>query len=239
MNMSAEHRTFDDELKELNKSILEMGALVEVAINNSIESLKRKDEDMAKNVIRGDDKINKLEVEIDERCVNLLALRQPMAVDLRFITTGMRIATDIERIGDLAVDIAERSLEMMSQPLPKPLIDIPKLGLVAQKMVKGALDSFVNRDLNIAREVWNTDDEADHYRDLIQDELIDVMMHDQSVIPQSVLLIFVARHLERICDHATNIAEDVVYMVEAKMIKHNVDELKKFIGKDWKEKKKI
>jgi phosphate transport system protein len=237
--MNAEHRTFDDELKELNKSILEMGALVEVAINNSIESLKKKDENMAKNVIRGDDKINKLEVEIDERCVSLLALRQPMAVDLRFITTGMRIATDIERIGDLAVDIAERSLEMMSQPLPKPLIDIPKLGLVAQKMVKGALDSFVNRDLNIAREVWNTDDEADHYRDLIQDELIDVMMHDQSVIPQSVLLIFVARHLERICDHATNIAEDVVYMVEAKMIKHNVDELKKFVGKDWKEKKKI
>ncbi len=237
--MNAEHRTFDDELKELNRMILEMGGLVEGSISRAVESLKNKDEEMAKDVIRGDDRTNKLEVEIDEKCVSLLALRQPMAVDLRFITTGMRIATDIERIGDLAVDIAERSLEMVAQPLPKPLIDIPKLADVAKKMVKGALDSFVNRDIDIAREVWNSDDEADHYRDLIQDELIDVMMHDQSVIPQSVLLIFVARHLERICDHATNIAEDVVYMVEAKMIKHNVDELKKFIGKDWKEKKKI
>lgn len=237
--MNAEHRTFDDELKELNKMILEMGALVEAAINNSIESLKKKDEEMAKDVIRGDEKINRLEVDVDEKCVSLLALRQPMAVDLRFITTGMRIATDIERIGDLAVDIAERSLEMMSQPLPKPLIDIPKLADVAKKMVKGALDSFVNRDVDIAREVWKSDDVADNYRDLIQDELIQVMMENKSVIPQSVLLIFIARHLERICDHATNIAEDVVYMVEAKMIKHNIDELRKFIGKDWKEKKKV
>jgi phosphate transport system protein len=237
--MNAEHRTFDDELKELNKMILEMGALVEAAINNSIESLKKKDEEMAKDVIRGDEKINRLEVDVDEKCVSLLALRQPMAVDLRFITTGMRIATDIERIGDLAVDIAERSLEMMSQPLPKPLIDIPKLADVASKMVKGALDSFVKRDVDIAREVWKSDDVADNYRDLIQDELIQVMMENKSVIPQSVLLIFIARHLERICDHATNIAEDVVYMVEAKMIKHNIDELRKFVGKDWKEKKKV
>ncbi len=237
--MPAEHRTFDDELKELNKMILEMGSLVEAAIRNSVESLKKKDEEMAKNVIRGDDRINKLEVEIDEKCVSLLALRQPMAIDLRFITTGMRIATDLERIGDLAVDIAERSLEMMPHPLPKPLIDIPKLGDVAQRMVKGALDSFVKRDLNIAREVWNSDDEADNYRDLITEELITVMMEDRDVIPQSVLLIFIARHLERIADHATNIAEDVVYMVEAKMIKHNVEELKKFVGKDWKEKKKV
>lgn len=237
--MNAEHRTFDDELKELNRMILEMGGLVEGAISRSVESLKKKDEEMAKDVIRGDDRINKLEVEVDEKCVTLLALRQPMAVDLRFITTGMRIATDLERIGDLAVDIAKRSLEMMSQPLPKPLIDIPKLGEVASRMVKGALDSFVNRDVDIARDVWKSDDIADNYRDLIQDELIQVMMENKSVIPQSLLLIFIARHLERICDHATNIAEDVVYMVEAKMIKHNIDELRKFVGKDWKEKKKI
>ncbi len=237
--MFAEHRTFDDELKELNMMILEMGSLVETSIDRAVESLKKKDEDMAKDVIRGDDRINKLEVEVDEKCVSLLALRQPMAVDLRFITTGMRIATDIERIGDLAVDIAERSLEMMSQPLPKPLIDIPKLADVAKKMVKGALDSFVKKDVDIAREVWKSDDVADNYRDLIQDELVQVMMENKSVIPQSVLLIFIARHLERICDHATNIAEDVVYMVEAKMIKHNIDELRKFVGKDWKEKKKV
>jgi phosphate transport system protein len=237
--MATEHRTFDEELKELNKLILEMGSLVEASIHNAVDSLTKKDEEMAKNVIRGDDRINKLEVEVDEKGVSLLALRQPMAIDLRFITTGMRIATDLERIGDLAVDIAERSLEMMAQPLPKPLVDIPKLGAVANKMVKGALDSFVKRDINIAREVWNSDDTADNYRDLITDELMKVMMEKPEVIPQSVLLIFVARHLERICDHATNIAEDVVYMVEAKMIKHNIEELKKFVGKDWKEKKKI
>lgn len=237
--MNQGKRTFDEELKELNRLILEMGSLVEASINRSIESLKKKDEEMAKDVIRGDEKINRLEVEIDEKCVTLLALRQPMAIDLRFITTAMKIVTDLERIGDLSVDIAERSLEMVSQPLPKPLIDIPKLGNVASKMVKGALDSFVNRDVDIARDVWKSDDIADNYRDLIQDELIQVMMEDRSVIPQSLLLIFIARHLERICDHATNIAEDVVYMVEAKMIKHNIDELRKFVGKDWKEKKKI
>lgn len=237
--MTTEQRTFDEELKELNLMLLEMGSLVESAIHKSVESLKKKDENMAKDVIRGDEKINKLEVEVDEKCVLLLALRQPMAVDLRFITTAMKIVTDLERIGDLAVDIAERSLELISQSLPKPLIDIPKLGDVAQKMVKGALDSFVKKDVNIAREVWNSDDDADNYRDLIQDELIRVMMENPKVIPQSVLLIFIARHLERIADHATNIAEDVVYMVEAKMIKHNIEELKKFIGKDWKEKKKV
>ena len=237
--MNQEHRSFDDELKELNMMILEMGSLVEDAIQRSIESLKKKDEEMAKEVIRRDDRVNKLEVEIDEKCVSLLALRQPMAVDLRFITTGMKLVTDLERIGDLAVDIAERSLEMMARPLPKPLIDIPKLAAVAQRMVHGALDAFVKKDVDIAREVWNSDDEADNYRDLIQDELVQVMMENKDVIPQSVLLIFIARHLERICDHATNIAEDVVYMVEAKMIKHNVDELRKFVGKDWKEKKKV
>jgi len=237
--MNKEHRSFDDELKELNMMILEMGSLVEDAIQRSIESLKKKDEEMAKEVIRRDDRVNKLEVEIDEKCVSLLALRQPMAVDLRFITTGMKLVTDLERIGDLAVDIAERSLEMMARPLPKPLIDIPKLAAVAQRMVHGALDAFVKKDVDIAREVWNSDDEADNYRDLIQDELVQVMMENKDVIPQSVLLIFIARHLERICDHATNIAEDVVYMVEAKMIKHNVDELRKFVGKDWKEKKKV
>jgi phosphate transport system protein len=237
--MNAEQRTFDEELKELNSLLLEMGSLVENAIHLSIDSLKKKDENMAKGVIRADEKINRLEVAVDEKCVSLLALRQPMAVDLRFITTAMKLVTDLERIGDLAVDIAERSLEVMYQPLPKPLIDIPKLGDVAQKMVKGALDSFVNKDVAIAREVWNSDDEADNYRDLIQDELIQVMMANPKVIPQSVLLIFIARHLERIADHATNIAEDVVYMVEAKMIKHNIDELKKFVGKDWKDKKKV
>ncbi len=237
--MFAEHRTFDDELKEMNKLILEMGSLVENSISKLIEALKQKDEDIAKEVIKGDDRINRLEVEIYEKGITFLALRQPMAVDLRFITTGMRLATDLERMGDLAVDVAQRILEIMNLPLPKPLIDIPKLAEVTQKMVRGALDSFVKYDVNIAREVWKSDDVADNLRDLIQDELIEIMAKDPSVIPQSVMLMLIARFFERICDHATNIAEDVVYMVEARMLKHNVEELKKFIGRDWKEKKRI
>jgi phosphate transport system protein len=237
--MFAEHRTFDDELKEMNKLILEMGSLVENSIGKLIEALKKKDENIAKEVIKGDDRINRLEVEIYEKGITLLALRQPMAVDLRFITTGMRLATDLERMGDLAVDVAQRILEIMNLPLPKPLIDIPKLAEVTQKMVRGALDSFVEKDVNIAREVWKSDDVADNLRDLIQDELIEIMAKDPSVIPQSVMLMLIARFFERICDHATNIAEDVVYMVEARMLKHNVEELKKFIGRDWKEKKKL
>lgn len=237
--MFAEHRTFDDELKEMNKMILEMGSLVENSISKLIEALKKKDENIAKEVIKGDDRINHLEVEIYEKSIALLALRQPMAVDLRFITTGMRLATDLERMGDLAVDVAQRILEIMNLPLPKPLIDIPKLAEVTQKMVRGALDSFVNYDVNLAREVWKSDDKADDLRDLIQDELIAIMAKDPSVIPQSVMLLLIARFFERICDHATNIAEDVVYMVEARMLKHNVEELKKFVGRDWKDKKKI
>jgi phosphate transport system protein len=237
--MFAEHRTFDDELRELNKLILEMGSLVENSISKLIEALKKNDENIAKEVIKGDDRINRLEVEIYEKGITLLALRQPMAVDLRFITTGMRLATDLERMGDLAVDVAQRILEIMNLPLPKPLIDIPKLAEVTQKMVRGALDSFVKYDVNIAREVWKSDDVADNLRDLIQDELIAVMAKDPSVIPQSIMLLLIARFFERICDHATNIAEDVVYMVEARMLKHNVEELKKFVGRDWKDKKKI
>lgn len=237
--MNAEHRYIDDELQVLNKMIAEMGTYVEGSINNSIQSLKTKDEEMAKDVIRGDDRINKLEVEIDEKCVNLLALQQPMAVDLRMIASVMKLITDLERIGDLSVDISERSLEMLAYPFPKPLIDIPKFAEVTKRMVSGAIDSFIKRDISLAREVWKADDEADHYRDLIQEELIALMQKKPEVIPQSVILIFIARYLERICDHATNIAEDVVYMVEAKMIKHNIEELRKFIGKDWVEKPSI
>lgn len=237
--MYAEHRYIDDELQDLKKMIAEMGSYVEESINNSIHSLRTKDEEMAKNVIRGDDRINKLEVDIDEKCVNLLALQQPMAVDLRMIASVMKLITDLERIGDLSVDIAERSLEMLAYPFPKPLEDIPKFAEVTKRMVSGSIDAFLKRDINLARDVWKADDEADHYRDLIQGELISLMQKNPKLIPQSVLLIFIARYLERICDHATNIAEDVVYMVEAKMIKHNVEELRKFIGKDWVEKPSI
>jgi len=213
-------RHFDEELKDLNLLILKMASVAEEAIFKSVEALKRQDKKLAKEVIGSDKIIDDLELEIDERCIDLLATRQPMAKDLRFITTGIRITTDLERIADLAVDIAERVEEIADQPLVKPLIDIPKLSVLAQEMVKGALDSFVKRNVDLARNVRNRDDEADYLRDLVQKELVEIICQNGSKAPRSIPLLLVARHLERICDHATNIAEDVVYMVEGRVIKH-------------------
>jgi len=214
-------RHFDEELKDLNLLILKMSNVVEDLIRKSVDALKKQDKILAEEVIDFDKEIDNLELEIDERCIDLLAIRQPMAKDLRFITTGIRIATDLERIADLAVDIAQRAEELADQPLVKPLIDIPKLMVLAQEMVRGALDSFVKGDVELARSVRNRDDEADYLRDLVQKELTEIITKDGSKASRSIPLLLVARHLERICDHATNIAEDVVYMVEGKVIKHH------------------
>lgn len=213
-------RHFDEELEDLNLLILKMASVVEEAIFKSVEALKKQDKKLAEEVIGSDKIIDDLELQIDERCVDLLATRQPMAKDLRFITTGIRLTTDLERIADLAVDIAQRAKELVDQPLVKPLIDIPKLAVLAQEMVKGALGSFVKRNVDLARNVRNRDDEADHLRDLVQKELVEIISQDGSKASRSIPLLLVARHLERICDHATNIAEDVVYMVEGRVIKH-------------------
>lgn len=221
-------RHFDEELAELNKEILSMGALTEESISKSIEALKTLSMKKAKQVIAEDDRINELELVIDEKCLDLIALHQPMAVDLRFIVMAMKICTDLERIADLAVDICERVLEMADKPLLKPLIDIPKLATLAQGMVKEAIDAFVNRDTGQAREViLRAEPEADNLRNLVQSELInDYILKDPSAAPRAVSLLLVARHLERICDHATNIAEDAIYMVEAKVVKHRLGVLK-------------
>jgi phosphate transport system protein len=157
---------------------------------------------------------------IDDLCLELLATQQPMAVDLRFITTGMRIGSDLERIGDMAVDIAERTIELASLPLLKPLEDIPKMADMAEKMVHKALDAFVKKDAALARRLWEDEEKVDGYRDLVSDELTDMMAKDPTATQRALPLILIARHLERIADHATNIAEDVVYMVEGKVIKH-------------------
>ena len=168
-----------------------------------------------------DDNIDQIELEVDDLCLELLATQQPMAIDLRFITTGMRIGSDLERIGDLAVDIAQRAEELSSQPLLKPLEDIPRMAELAEKMVHKALDAFVKRDAALARELWQDEEKADGYRDLVQDELMAIMAKDPATTARALPLILISRHLERIADHATNIAEDVVYMVEGKVIKHS------------------
>jgi phosphate transport system protein len=214
-------RHFDEELGKLNTDLLKMATLAEEAIYKSTEALKNKDKDLANSVIEGDTKIDELENVIEEEAIELLALRQPMAIDLRFITTGMKINAELERIADLAVNISQRALELADTSLLKPLIDIPKLSEIAQKMVKGSIDAFVARDEEAAKKVIFSDPEANKLKNAIQDELInEYMVKDGSSAPRAIPLLLVARHLERICDHATNIAEDVIYMVQAKVVKH-------------------
>ncbi len=220
-------RHLDKELEELNKETLRLATLTEEAIAQSIVSLTDLSVEKARQVIVEDRKINDMELVIDEKCLDLIALFQPMAIDLRFITMTMKIGTDLERIADLAVNISERVLEIADKPHLKPLIDIPKLARLAQGMVKDAIDSFVRKDAHLAREVILRDDQADFLRNLVQTELIcDYMLKDCSTVTRGIPLILIARHLERICDHATNIAEDVVYMVEARVVKHHPENLR-------------
>lgn len=220
-------RHFDEELKELNGDILKMGAFAEEAIFKSVEALKSRDEKMAGSVIASDSNIDALELAVDEKCVDLIARYQPMAKDLRFITTGMKINAELERIADIAVDIAQRTLEIVNKPLLKPLDDIPKLAAAAQNMVRTAIDSFVSADITLAKKVLAADPEADALRNLIQKELIeDYMAKDSATAPRAVQLLLIARFLERICDHATNIAEDVIYMVQAEVVRHHPEKLK-------------
>jgi phosphate transport system protein len=219
-------RHFDDELKSLNQDVLKMGAYAEEAIYLSIEALKNRDKEMAKKVIANDSNVDKLELTVDEKCIDLIARYQPMAKDLRFITTGMKINSELERIADIAVDISQRTLEIVDKPLLKPLVDIPKLAAVAQKMVKMAIDSFVKGDIELAKKVLLTDPEANQLRNTIHKELVeDYMVKDGSTAPRAVQLLLIARFLERICDHTTNIAEDVIYMVQAEVVKHHPERL--------------
>jgi phosphate transport system protein len=220
-------RHFDEELKDLNQDILRMGVFAQEAIYKSIESLKNRDRELAKSVIEDDSKIDKLELVVDEKCVDLIARHQPLAKDLRFITVGMKLNSELERIADIAVDIAQRVLEIVDKPLLKPLVDIPKLTVIAQSMVKMAVDSFVKGDVELAKEAILSDTEADKLRNLITKELIeDYMAKDASTAPRAVQLLLIARFLERICDHATNIAEDVIYMVQAEVVRHHPEKLK-------------
>jgi len=219
-------RHFDKELKDLNQDILKIGILAEEAIHKSVEALKNRDKQMAESVIEDDVNIDTLELVIDEKCIDLIARHQPLARDLRFITVGMKLNSELERIADIAVDIAQRVLEIVDKPLLKPLVDIPKLTVIAKNMVKMAVDSFVNGDVELAKKAILSDGEADKLRNVISKELIeDYMVKDASTAPRAVQLLLIARFLERICDHATNIAEDVIYMVQAEVVKHHPERL--------------
>lgn len=213
-------RQIDEDLKTLKEKLLRMAALVEENIRLAVEALKERNQEKTQQVFLTEKKINALDVEIDKLCLQLLALRQPMAIDLRLITSAMKIEVELERIGDQAVNICERTLELLKYPPLKPLIDIPRMAELAQGMVKDALDAFVHQDDDLAREVCIRDDEVDELNNQIFRELLTYMMEDPKTIRVAVELMLVGRHLERIADHATNIGEDVIYYVKGKTIKY-------------------
>ncbi len=213
-------RHFEEELTRLKEKILKMGALVEAQIASSIKALVERDTALARQTIQNDHQVNAMDVEIDEECIRLLALYQPAARDLRFITTAMKITTDLERMSDLSEDICERAVELAEEPLLKPYIDIPRMAQAAQKMVRETLDAFVNKDAALARKVCSEDQFIDDLTHQIFRELLSYMVEDQTTITRAIRISFVSKYIERIGDHATNIAEMVVYLVEGKIIRH-------------------
>jgi phosphate transport system protein len=214
---------FQQELAKLKEQLLQMGGLAERAISNAIDALVKRDTLLAEKTIGEDEKINKMELVIDEWCLKLLALHQPLAADLRFITSAMRINVELERIGDLAVNIAERAVSLNQEAQLKPYIDIPRMAEITKNMVKDVLDAFVNGDADLAREVCARDDQVDALNDQVFRELMTYMLAEPQTITRAVHLIIVSKYLERIADHATNIAEGVIFMVKALVIKHHAD----------------
>jgi phosphate transport system protein len=215
-------RHFHEELEALKQTLLAMGGLVEDQIRRVMTALVERNDDLAREVIERDRQVNAYDVEIDEKCVELLALHQPTAGDLRVITTAMKIVTDLERIGDQAVNIAQRVLELSREPQLKPYIDLPRMAERAQRMVKDSLDAFVTRDTALARDVCVADADVDALKEQVFRELLTFMMEDARTIPRAIRLILISRFLERVADHATNIAEMVVYMVESRMVRHTL-----------------
>jgi phosphate transport system protein len=215
-------RHFHEELEGVKQTLLAMGGLVEDQIRRAMKALLERDDALAQEVIDRDRQVNTYDVEVDEQCVNLLALHQPAAGDLRFITTAMKIVTDLERIGDQAVNIAQRVLELNREPQLKPYIDLPRMSEKAQRMVKESLDAFVARDTTLARQVCGKDAEVDALKEQIFRELLTFMMEDPRTIPRAIRVILISRFMERVADHATNIAEMVVYLVEGKMVRHTL-----------------
>ena len=211
---------FDEELQNLKEKLLKMGSLVEDAIKNSIHALVDRDNALAQRVIDNDRLVNTLDVEIDEESIRLIALRQPMATDLRFITMAMKITTDLERMGDFAVNIAERALELNEEPVLKPYIDIPKMREIAQGMIRDALNAFVKKDKHLAMDVIMRDDQVDDLKRDVLQELALFMAQDPTTVSRAMKVSFVAQYLERVADHATNIAEMVIYLVDGKIIRH-------------------
>ncbi|HKR65889.1 MAG TPA: phosphate signaling complex protein PhoU [Thermoanaerobaculia bacterium] len=214
-------RHFDREIEHLKELLLRMGAMVEEQINESIRALLERDSAVAQRVIDADTGVDQMELEIDQHTIELIAMMQPAAVDLRFVAAAMKITPELERIADLAVDVCERAIELNRAPALKPLIDIPRLARISQDMVRQALDAFVRRDPVLAREVIARDDEVDILTEQSFRELLTYMLEDSRNISRAIRLTFIGKYFERIADGATNICEMVVYLAEGKVIKHS------------------
>ena len=217
-------RHFDHELKTLKDQLLLMGGRAEGIVRKSIESLRRNDPVLAEQVFADDRAIDRLEIDIEESCLRLLALQQPLAGDLRFITAALKISNDLERVGDHAVNIAGGTTRLADKPMLKPLVDIPRMADIAIGMLHDSLDAFVRRDADSARRLVRRDDEVDDLNRQLFRELLSYMIEEPSTITRATELILVARNLERIADLATNVAEEVVFITEARIIKHHADE---------------
>src|SRR6186713_2170880 len=214
-------RHFQEELEALQSRLLEMGGLAEERVRAAVQGLVSRDVELIERVLRGDEPINQLHIEVDSRCFRLLALHQPMAVDLRAIVAAVKINTDLERVGDLAINIAEAARLYVAHVPVKKLIDIPRMATIAQGMLRDALDAFVRRDTELAQRVLNEDDALDALKSQIFRELLTYMLADPATIEPALDLILVSRHLERIGDHATNVAEDVIFMVSGRDVRHH------------------
>jgi len=215
---------FEEELQVLKQRLLNMGALVESRVHSAVQALIERRLDVAEAIAGGDREVNELQIEIDDRSLKLLALQQPMASDLRLITAAMKINADLERIGDQAVNIAENVIKILPQAPLKPTIDIPRMAQITQGMTRDSLDAFVRKDVVLARSVLKRDDEVDQLKDQVFRVLLTYMMADPGTIERALSLILISRNLERIADHATNIAEDVIFLVEAKDVRHHHEE---------------
>ncbi len=226
------HRHFEDELSALRDDLLYMASLAEQSVSSAIQALIQRDAELASKVIQEDRLLNELEVKIDNQCIQLFALHQVVASDLRFIASSMKINNDLERIGDHAVNIAEKVLELIKEPQLKPLIDIPRMAELAQGMVKDALDAFLHKDTEKAIQVCERDDQVDALDDQVLRELLTYMSADPKTIPRALALIMISKNLERVADLSTNIAEEVVFIVEARTIKHHLADRNKSQGEE-------
>ncbi len=216
---------YDVELQEIKNGLIYIGALTEKAIHNAMKSLSERDSEMAHKVIKDDDEIDKLDTEMEERCIRNLALRQPTAIDLRFITTAIKITGHLERIGDMAVNIAEKAIQLNEEPKLKPYIDLPRMADLVVEMVNNSLDSFIRNDLNIAEKVRQTEQITDDLNEQIFRELLTFMMEDSKCIHRALLIMHVSKNLERIADHAKGIADMVTYMVTGENVRHQTRDI--------------